>query len=116
MRILARIWQLLNARQRRRLAFLQLVSIAMALSTVGGIAAVVPFFTVLADPTAIDHSRLLHWAYGSLGFATHPAFIAALGLGFIAVILVSNLVNLLGFLAMSRFAFEIGDAFHVALF
>jgi ABC-type multidrug transport system fused ATPase/permease subunit len=115
-RILARIWQLLNARQRRRLAFLQLVSIAMAFSTVGGIAAVVPFFTVLADPTSIDHSRLLHWAYGSLGFATHAAFIAALGLGFIVIILVSNLVNLLGFLAMSRFAFEIGDAFHIALF
>ena len=116
MRILARIWRLLNARQRRRLAFLQLVSIAMALSTVGGIAAVVPFFTVLADPTSIDRSRLLHWAYGSLGFATHAAFIAALGLGFIVIILVSNLVNLLGFLAMSRFAFEIGDAFHIALF
>jgi ATP-binding cassette, subfamily B, bacterial PglK len=116
MNIVIETWRLLDRRQRRRLAALQLLSMLMALFTVGGIAAVLPFFTVLADPGAIDRSVLLHWAYGHLRFAAEREFVITLGIGFIVVIVLANLVNLLGSLVMNRFAYEVGDGFHVALF
>src|SRR5262249_12748703 len=47
MPLLPTLWRLLDGRQRRRLIALQLVSIVMAFSTVGGLTAVIPFFTVL---------------------------------------------------------------------
>lgn len=43
MKVLLAVWRLLDRRQRRHLAAMQLLSVLMALSTVGGIAAVLPF-------------------------------------------------------------------------
>ena len=59
MSVLLTLWRLLDHRQRRQIVGLQLLSIVMALSTVGGIAAVLPFFAVLADPHAIERNALL---------------------------------------------------------
>jgi HlyD family secretion protein len=114
--ILTRIWRLLDRAQRRQLIALQLLSVLMALSAVGGIAAVVPFFGVLADPNSIQSNAVLRTLYQQLHFASRDAFVIALGSAFIALILFANAVNLFGMLAINRFALRIGDAFFVRLF
>src|SRR5258708_242134 len=53
MTVFVNLWRLLDRRQRRRLVLLQVVSLLMAVSTVSGIAAVLPFFTVLTEPNSI---------------------------------------------------------------
>jgi ATP-binding cassette, subfamily B, bacterial PglK len=50
MPVVLALWRLLDRRQRRQVVGLQLLSIVMALSTVGGIAAVLPFFAALSAP------------------------------------------------------------------
>jgi len=95
---------------------LQLLSVAMGLSTVGGIAAVLPFFTALTDPGAISHNAVLRVVLQRLHFADDRTFVIALGLAFAAVVLIANAVNLFGFLAINRFAFRVGDALYVRLF
>jgi ABC-type multidrug transport system fused ATPase/permease subunit len=116
MNVLLSIWRLLDRRQRRRLVALQLLSAVMAFSTVGGVAAILPFFSVLAQPEAIDHSPLLRSFYTTLHFDNRRAFVLALGLAFVGIVLIANVVNLLGSLAMNRFAFRVGERFQVALF
>ena len=116
MNLPARIWRLLDRAQRRQLVGLQLVSVAMALSTVGGVAAVVPFFTVLTDPNAIERNGILHALYARLHLADPGSFLVALGLGFAALVLLANTINLLGTLSINRFAFLVGDTFFVRLF
>jgi ATP-binding cassette, subfamily B, bacterial PglK len=116
MSILLSLWRLLDAGQRRRLVSLQLLSVLMAFSTVGGIAAVLPFFAVLAEPGAMDRSAALRFLYTRLHFAHERDFVVALGIGFAAIVVLANVVNLLGSLAMNRFAYQVGNAFHVALF
>ena len=69
--------------QRRGILTMQIVSIAMAFSTVGGIAAITPFFAVLGQPQLIDHNAMLHWAYGHGGFSSKRGFVLALGIAFI---------------------------------
>jgi HlyD family secretion protein len=115
MRFLLDLWRLLDKPQRRRLIGLQLLSVAMALSTVGGIAAVVPFFAVLAHPDAVNHNTILHFLYVRLGLS-HGAFVVALGVGFTVVIVISNLINMLGARAMCRFSFSVGERLQVTLF
>jgi ABC-type multidrug transport system fused ATPase/permease subunit len=115
MSVLLTLWRLLDHRQRRQIVGLQLLSIVMALSTVGGIAAVLPFFAVLADPHAIEHNALLRavWLRAHLdsgGFST------VLGIAFAAVVLIANAVNLFGFTAINRFAARVGDTLIVRLF
>src|SRR5580704_7157276 len=116
MTMLRLLWRLLDRRQQRHLIGLQVLSVTMAFSTVGGIAAVIPFFTVLADPTAIERNTFLRAIYHSRHFGSENSFVIALGTGFAAIILLGNTVNFFGSLAINRFAFRIGDTFYVRLF
>jgi len=116
MRILPHLWRLLDRAQRRRLIGLQLLAVMMAFSTVGGIAAVIPFFTVLADPDAITRNAVMRVLYQRLQFESEGSFVIALGIAFAAVVLIANAVNLFGTLAINRFALRVGDTFFVRLF
>jgi len=115
MNVLYEIWSMLDSQQRRRLALLQAVSLIMAFSTLGGMAALMQFMRVLAEPRLIDESRVLSYLYGTLGFDDRHAFIVALGLSFAGIVVLSSAINLLGSLAMTRFALHVGDSFHAAL-
>jgi ABC-type multidrug transport system fused ATPase/permease subunit len=88
----------------------------MALSTLVGIAAIMPFFAVLGDSQEIFRHSVLTRLYELGGFANSDAFVTALGLAFIALIVTANAVNMLGTAVMNRFAFAVGDAFRVELF
>jgi ABC-type bacteriocin/lantibiotic exporter with double-glycine peptidase domain len=110
------IWGILTPRQRRSILTMQIVSMAMAFSTVSGIAAIAPFFAVLGQPELIDHNALLHLAYAHGGFSSKRGFVVALGIAFIAVMLIANLINVLGSLAMSRLALRIGTELQSTLF
>jgi ABC-type multidrug transport system fused ATPase/permease subunit len=116
MKVLLGIWRLLDRRQQRRLVAIQILSVLMALSTVGGMAAVLPFFTVLADPHAIVVHPALLFFYEHLHFVNESGFVIALGILFAAGVVISNIVNLIGSLAIDRFAFRVGDVLHTALF
>lgn len=121
MMTLVAVWRLLDRRQRWQLVGLQLLSVLMGLATVGGIAAVLPFFTVLADPGSVERSPVLHFLYhdfhvGHLRFDTERSFVVALGTALALVVALANFVNLAGTLLMNRFAYQVGEAFRTALF
>jgi HlyD family secretion protein len=116
MSVITELWSLLTPAQRRRVIGAQLISVAMAFSTVTGIAAIVPFFAVVGEPRLIDQNRLLHWLYVEAGFSSRHGFLVALGLGFIGVALVANLVNALGGSALNRLALRVGADLQVRLF
>jgi ABC-type multidrug transport system fused ATPase/permease subunit len=116
MTLFAEFWGILTPKQRRGILTMQIVSMAMAFSTVSGIAAIAPFFAVLGQPDLIDHNALLHWAYAQGGFSSKRGFVVALGIAFIGVMLIANLINVLGSLAMSRLALRIGTELQSTLF
>ena len=121
MMTLVAVWRLLDRRQRWLLLGLQLLSVLMGLATVGGIAAVLPFFTVLADPSSVERSPVLHFLYydfhvGHLRFDTERSFVVALGTALALLVALANSVNLAGTLLMNRFAYHVGEAFRTALF
>ena len=116
MKLLAEVWGILTPRQRRYVLAMQLLSLLMAFSTITGIAAIAPFFAVLGDARLIDHNAALRWLYLHGGFAGRGSFVVALGAGFIAVMLLANLVNLLGTLAMNRVALRVGSELQATLF
>ncbi|HEY7889396.1 MAG TPA: ABC transporter ATP-binding protein [Steroidobacteraceae bacterium] len=112
------VWRLLERRRKTQLLALQILSVLMALGTVTGIAAILPFFTALADPAAAGRSRIMAFLHRYLGLqAAGGAHLAVgLGLAFIALVALANLVNLAGTLLMNRFAFETGNSFAIELF
>jgi ABC-type bacteriocin/lantibiotic exporter with double-glycine peptidase domain len=110
------LWSILTAQQRRSVLAAQCISIAMGFSTVVGIAAIAPFFAVLGDPALIDKIAPLRWLYAHAAFSSQRAFVAALGLAFIGLLLLANLINVTGALAMSRLALRIGTELQSTLF
>jgi ATP-binding cassette, subfamily B, bacterial PglK len=116
MGLLSEIWSVLSARQRRWVLWAQFLSILMACSTVTGIASIAPFFAVLGDPQLIDQAGALHWLYTHFGFASRRSFEIALGLGFMTVVLVANLINILGSFAMIRLSYWISTDLQSTLF
>jgi HlyD family secretion protein len=109
------VWKALTPAQRRRFVVLQFVSLLMAASTVAGLAAVMTFLAVLADPTLIETQAVLNglWLASS---TTQREFVVALGGGFIALLVASAIVNILGSRAMGRFAYAVGDRIREVLF
>ena len=116
MSILADIWNLLDGAERRRLLWLQAVALIMAVSTLAGIAAVLPFFAVLGDPASIDRNLALASMYRYFHFSGQREFLTALGAALLVLVLCANAVNLAGSLAMNRFAHRVGNRISVALF
>jgi len=116
MSLAAEIWHMLTARQRRSVAAMQGVSLLMALSTASGIASIAPFFAVLGEPALIEHNAWLHWLYVAAGFSSPLRFTFALGAGFAGVVALSNLVSVIGALAMNRLALRIGNELQTTLF
>jgi ABC-type multidrug transport system fused ATPase/permease subunit len=113
---LAEFWGILTAPQKRRVLAAQVVSFAMAFSTVIGIAAIAPFFAVLGDPRLIDRIEPLHWLYAHARFTSQRDFVMLLGFAFVGVVLAANLINVLGSLAMNRLALRIGTELQTSLF
>jgi ATP-binding cassette, subfamily B, bacterial PglK len=110
------IWSVLTSRQRRWVLGAQALSIVMAFSTVVGIASIAPFFSVLGNPHLIDKSGVLSWLYHYLGFSDRRNFTIALGLTFIGLVLVANLINVIGSFVTIRLALSIGTDLQSVLF
>jgi ATP-binding cassette, subfamily B, bacterial PglK len=109
------IWGVLAARQRRWVIGAQVLSIVMAFSTVIGIASIAPFFSLLGDPKLIDQNGLLHWLY-NLGFSSRRSFTVALGLAFVGLVILANLINVIGSFVMIRLALWISTDLQSILF
>jgi ATP-binding cassette, subfamily B, bacterial PglK len=110
------LWRVLDRRQRRRLVLLQMLCVIMGFCTVGGIVAVLPFFTVLAEPGSIHHVAVLGSLYERFHFQNERDFVVALGVCFVGMVIFANAVNLAGAIATNRFALWVGGEFHVTLF
>jgi HlyD family secretion protein len=111
-----RIWQLLDRRQRVGLLALQCLSVLTAFSTIGGIAAVVPFFSVLAQPQMIHRNPLLKTLYAWSPLTDERGFVVLLGIGFVAAVLLANVINLYGALLVNRYSHAVGNDWCVRLF
>lgn len=109
------IWRLLDRRGRLWLLLAPGLALVIGVSTLGGIAAVIPFFAVLGDPGAIHRNAQLAWAFDASGFTSERDFLVALGVGFVAMLLVSNAIAMLGFFAITRFSYWVGEQFQAAL-
>jgi HlyD family secretion protein len=115
-RALAAIWAVLTPALRRRFFVLQFLSVLMAMSTVMGLASVMTFLAVLADPTLVETHAALNWLWQSLEKPATRDFLVTLGGVFIAVLLLSAVVNVVGTFVMGRFAHAVGDRIREVLF
>lgn len=98
-------WRLLSAREKRNAWFVLAIVTAAALSSAAMVGSVVPFLSVLSNPDLIRSVELLSWAYDYGGFTSDYSFLVWLGLGSLAVICLSNLLQVMRTWAVARYAY-----------
>lgn len=101
--ILKRIYSLLDKKERRNFFSLILLMVIMGLIDVAGIASIMPFMAVVANPVVVEKNRYLSLAYQTLGFASTTNFLIFLGLLVFFTLLASNAMKALVLWAELRF-------------
>ena len=95
---------LLTREERWRALGLMALMTTVALFDVLGMASVMPFLSVVANPDMIETNSVLNQVYTSLGFTSTGAFLSFLGFASFALLVVSAGLRMLGLYAVNRFA------------
>lgn len=101
--IYRQLFDLLDRSERRQFYVLLGLVIAMALVDLVGVAAVLPFLSVAADPTATRDSRMLSFLRDASGVTSDQGFVIFLGLLVLGFILFGMAVKLVGQYRIVRF-------------
>lgn len=93
----------LTSAERRRAVLLLGLMVVMALFEVIGVASVMPFLAVLANPGMVETNPWLAWLYDFGGFKSPDRFLVILGTGSFVMLLLSAAVRSLTFYTQSLF-------------
>ena len=102
--IFRKIWSLLDARERRRGLIVFALLLTVAFVDVLGVASVMPFIAMLANPEVVETNRYLAATYAALGFESRESFLFFLGLVFFTMLMVSLALRAIGLWAQLRFS------------
>lgn len=102
--IYRKVYSLLDTRDRRRALLMFALILFVAISEVVGVASVLPFIAVLANPDVIRTNPYLAWAYEAFGFSTERGFLTGLGAAFFLLLVGSLSLRALGLWGQLRFS------------
>ena len=86
-------YYIFNHRQRIRLVFLVLASVAEVLFELSGVVSVYPLIALMMNPGLITDNSLLHAVYLFLGCRSNESFFILVAVGIILLYVVKNVVN-----------------------
>jgi len=92
---------LMSSGERRRAVLVFLLMLGMALLEMMGVASIMPFVSVLANPQVIETNRYLAFVYDRLGFTSSNSFLFFLG-----VVVLVLFISSLSFKALTTYAIQ----------
>lgn len=97
-------WALLDARERRNACFVLGIMLLAAVSAAAMVASIMPFLAVLADPSRIERTPVLVWAYNFFGFTSIYGFLVGLALASFVIIVGASLLQIAKTWAVARYS------------
>lgn len=102
--VYAKLWALLDRRERRRCGLLLAMIIVTGFVNMAGVASVLPFLAVVADPDIISRDPRLAALYDLLAFEDTQRFLVVLAMGTFLALVVSQAVKAATTYALIRFS------------
>ena len=100
-----KINKLLTSREKRNVVFLFLLNIVMGISEVIGVASVMPFIAVVANPNIIKSNVYLNYLYNTLKFSNPQNFLILIGILSFLIVVISLAIKALAHWGISRFSY-----------
>ena len=88
---LSKLWRLLPRAHKKRFFLVALVLFVGALANVGGIASIMPFMRLLADPQVVEEHEAFMRVYRAFGSPGLSTFLLWAGVGVLAMFVLANL-------------------------
>ena len=108
------LFSLIDPAKRRRFWLIVVLTLLTAVLDLGGVAMVIPFLTVLADPEIAFNQPILANIYERLNFSSTYAFLQALGLATFVLVMSGIAVRALSVYMIQLFARQVNMAFAMA--
>ncbi len=105
MTVLAKVLEILTPAERRTAGALVMLMMGIAMLDVLGVASIIPFTTILANPQIIHTNEILNSVYLALGFTDEAEFVWAVGVASFVLLLSTQIARALGVYAQLRFTF-----------
>lgn len=106
------IWMLLTVSERRQFVILIFATLLMSVFDVVGVAGILPFLSVLANPDLLDRNSILLRFADLLGLETHQEITVALGLAVFILTILSMAVR--GFVTYLQIRFSLMRAYAIS--
>jgi len=100
------VWRLLSRREKFASGLMMLIAVLGAGAQVMMIGSVMPFLSIISNPTIIETNTILRSVYEYFGFTEHHSFVVWIGVVTILVIVSANMVMVLRQYAIHRFTFR----------
>ena len=100
---LKQINRILSKEEKIDVAKLALMLMLMGVFDVLGIASIMPFMSVVSDPSLVESNLIIKKIYNYLEFQNHKSFVMLFGLGVIALIIISNSFKLVTIYTMTTY-------------
>jgi ABC-type multidrug transport system fused ATPase/permease subunit len=97
-------WSLLDRRERRNAWIVLAVMSVTAVATALMVGSIFPFLSVLADPSSIERVSQLNWLYETFGFTSSFSFLLTLGFTTLAVVILTNALQMVNSYVIIRYA------------
>ena len=110
-----KLFALMDGNEKRRFYLLLPVVTVMALFQVIGIASVMPFLALVADPDIIQSDARLRWVYDTLGFQSTQGFLTFAGIGALVLLVISNALAALTEYLQLRFSWSLNHTLSVRI-
>lgn len=111
-----KLFRLLSRRQRREFFLLQIVMVLASTAELFSTAFIMPFIALAADPDIVTNSTYFSTVHGFLGSPDHAEFLLYIGVGFIALVTISNLLLFATQFLMNRYSFRLGGEISTTLY
>lgn len=102
--MIRKVLKLLTERERKRLYLLFVVMVISAIIEVAGIASIMPFLSLITNPSLVEDNAILNWMYTSLNFQNTNRFLIFTGVVVLFILITSNLLVFLTNWGLARFS------------
>ena len=114
--MIIRLWRHLSSRRKKQLALMQIGTIIASFFEMAGLGAVIPFLTVLSDPTPVFNSSYLQPFIVFFGIESPEMLATPITILFVSLIVISAIIRLLLLWALTKLSNLAGAELSISIY